>query len=153
MCDFFFFQAEDGIRDRDVTGVQTCALPISRRRAAGRRPGCPSVGRALWSESRRRPRKGAAAPATRERAPLQTPELAAVRSGPAYESETLGSAASPVQPRRSFQEATARSAALPSTGIGIPPEITAGVQLDLVTARPRTVSVSTPLCAASPPLV
>src|SRR5437773_4770223 len=27
---FFFFQAEDGIRDRDVTGVQTCALPIFR---------------------------------------------------------------------------------------------------------------------------
>src|SRR3989442_4401478 len=26
----FFFQAEDGIRDADVTGVQTCALPISR---------------------------------------------------------------------------------------------------------------------------
>src|SRR5699024_12097998 len=26
---FFFFQAEDGIRDRNVTGVQTCALPIS----------------------------------------------------------------------------------------------------------------------------
>ena len=28
---FFFFQAEDGIRDRLVTGVQTCALPISER--------------------------------------------------------------------------------------------------------------------------
>src|SRR2546430_6798252 len=27
--DFFFFQAEDGIRDLTVTGVQTCALPIS----------------------------------------------------------------------------------------------------------------------------
>src|SRR5260370_27755167 len=27
---FFFFQAEDGIRDSSVTGVQTCALPISR---------------------------------------------------------------------------------------------------------------------------
>src|SRR6266699_146111 len=27
---FFFFQAEDGIRDADVTGVQTCALPICR---------------------------------------------------------------------------------------------------------------------------
>src|SRR5438105_12204242 len=27
---FFFFQAEDGIRDPLVTGVQTCALPISR---------------------------------------------------------------------------------------------------------------------------
>src|SRR5205807_4484068 len=47
----FFFQAEDGIRDYKVTGVQTCALPISagawpirpatacrRRRAASRRP-------------------------------------------------------------------------------------------------------------------
>src|SRR2546430_11771557 len=30
MCScFFFFQAEDGIRDLTVTGVQTCALPIS----------------------------------------------------------------------------------------------------------------------------
>ena len=29
--DVFFFQAEDGIRDYDVTGVQTCALPILRR--------------------------------------------------------------------------------------------------------------------------
>src|SRR5260221_3629255 len=27
----FFFQAEDGIRDHCVTGVQTCALPISRQ--------------------------------------------------------------------------------------------------------------------------
>src|SRR5260370_25351109 len=27
-CPFFFFQAEDGIRDSSVTGVQTCALPI-----------------------------------------------------------------------------------------------------------------------------
>src|SRR5699024_11803555 len=29
VCVLFFFQAEDGIRDRNVTGVQTCALPIS----------------------------------------------------------------------------------------------------------------------------
>src|SRR5262249_56088650 len=29
--DVFFFQAEDGIRDWSVTGVQTCALPICRR--------------------------------------------------------------------------------------------------------------------------
>src|SRR5205823_11410660 len=29
LCLFFFFQAEDGIRDKLVTGVQTCALPIS----------------------------------------------------------------------------------------------------------------------------
>src|SRR5438067_8298807 len=30
LSQFFFFQAEDGIRDRNVTGVQTCALPISQ---------------------------------------------------------------------------------------------------------------------------
>src|SRR5690625_7859546 len=29
MWSYFFFQAEDGIRDGHVTGVQTCALPIS----------------------------------------------------------------------------------------------------------------------------
>src|SRR2546430_8658290 len=32
---FFFFQAEDGIRDLTVTGVQTCALPIWVMRRAG----------------------------------------------------------------------------------------------------------------------
>src|SRR5215469_17340578 len=35
---FFFFQAEDGIRDLYVTGVQTCALPISHRGPAVREP-------------------------------------------------------------------------------------------------------------------
>src|SRR5690554_6974227 len=35
LCFFFFFQAEDGIRDADVTGVQTCALPISGRKPNG----------------------------------------------------------------------------------------------------------------------
>src|SRR5256884_5533306 len=34
---FFFFQAEDGIRDVAVTGVQTCALPISGWRFPARR--------------------------------------------------------------------------------------------------------------------
>src|SRR5438034_7523903 len=34
LCLVFFFQAEDGIRDHCVTGVQTCALPISAIRAA-----------------------------------------------------------------------------------------------------------------------
>src|SRR6266536_802052 len=36
---FFFFQAEDGIRDPLVTGVQTCALPISCRALRAPRPG------------------------------------------------------------------------------------------------------------------
>src|SRR5208283_262736 len=35
----FFFQAEDGIRDRDVTGVQTCALPIYGNAVGVRNPG------------------------------------------------------------------------------------------------------------------
>src|SRR5438309_7686162 len=42
----FFFQAEDGIRDGTVTGVQTCALPISHRRVgddARVQPGIPDV--------------------------------------------------------------------------------------------------------------
>src|SRR2546427_13149820 len=45
---FFFFQAEDGIRDLTVTGVQTCALPISddllgllRRAGPGRTADAP----------------------------------------------------------------------------------------------------------------
>src|SRR5438270_12580664 len=37
---FFFFQAEDGIRDLTVTGVQTCALPIST----------DGAGQVLWTE-------------------------------------------------------------------------------------------------------
>src|SRR5258706_2259917 len=44
---FFFFQAEDGMRDWSVTGVQTCALPISdaKRAAAG---GAFGIGTALF---------------------------------------------------------------------------------------------------------
>src|SRR5258708_32831193 len=42
---FFFFQAEDGIRDDLVTGVQTCALPISRSCAASHDPSAPSPSR------------------------------------------------------------------------------------------------------------
>src|SRR5205807_241040 len=36
-CCFFFFQAEDGIRDYKVTGVQTCALPICLEDVSGGR--------------------------------------------------------------------------------------------------------------------
>src|SRR6266498_4369129 len=70
ICFFFFFQAEDGIRDADVTGVQTCALPISGRaigpavpgradpagppRVRGRRAAHPLRPRAiLWTTSER----------------------------------------------------------------------------------------------------
>src|SRR6267143_7284011 len=44
---FFFFQAEDGIRDGTVTGVQTCALPISElyasQRPSGENTACSSA--------------------------------------------------------------------------------------------------------------
>src|SRR2546422_2414310 len=60
---FFFFQAEDGIRDVAVTGVQTCALPILRRRteafilvnnrAEGYAPGTIRALAELWEEGER----------------------------------------------------------------------------------------------------
>src|SRR5690554_7682746 len=43
---YFFFQAEDGIRDADVTGVQTCALPIYRREVEK----CLKKERSIFSE-------------------------------------------------------------------------------------------------------
>src|SRR6476620_11005113 len=46
---FFFFQAEDGIRDIGVTGVQTCALPISSSWPWRRAP------EASWSACSTRP--------------------------------------------------------------------------------------------------
>src|SRR2546426_7282795 len=39
---FFFFQAEDGIRDYKVTGVQTCALPATWRTRSTTQRGLPS---------------------------------------------------------------------------------------------------------------
>src|SRR2546430_14628753 len=57
---FFFFQAEDGIRDLTVTGVQTCALPIFRETAVfHERRGGPRQGSVLHAEPgppARRPR-------------------------------------------------------------------------------------------------
>src|SRR5256884_3690304 len=55
----FFFQAEDGIRDVAVTGVQTCALPISfQRRGSGRTsPKSGSGDRGSGAGSRRLPRR------------------------------------------------------------------------------------------------
>src|SRR5690349_24836092 len=56
----FFFQAEDGIRDLYVTGVQTCALPISGVRSTGAdrpRSGCPRGGRVRSPCARRAVRR------------------------------------------------------------------------------------------------
>src|SRR2546422_9927378 len=56
---FFFFQAEDGIRDVAVTGVQTCALPIScaRRRHIHRRRRRGAHAEAAGQEQHREPQR------------------------------------------------------------------------------------------------
>src|SRR5699024_11438271 len=52
----FYVQAEDGIRDRNVTGVQTCALPISARRLRRRAgPGAAGAGPTGRVRRQRRP--------------------------------------------------------------------------------------------------
>src|SRR5436189_672940 len=48
---FFFFQAEDGIRDTSVTGVQTCALPISNYITEKLRRAALDWGKAVSSRS------------------------------------------------------------------------------------------------------
>src|SRR5688572_32854363 len=69
---FFFFQAEDGIRDLTVTGVQTCALPIwprpariVRLRPSGALRGADAegAGRRARAGAARRRRRGGALPA------------------------------------------------------------------------------------------
>src|SRR2546430_12839621 len=51
----FFFQAEDGIRDLTVTGVQTCALPISgESRCGGDWQGCAGCAARRWQVGRPR---------------------------------------------------------------------------------------------------
>src|SRR5574338_1671683 len=48
---FFFFQAEDGIRDAMVTGVQTCALPIWRTAVPVQRASGPRALAFRWASS------------------------------------------------------------------------------------------------------
>src|SRR5205823_7245984 len=52
---FFFFQAEDGIRDKLVTGVQTCALPIFDQQGVPPHARRGSVGRVLGLAAGERP--------------------------------------------------------------------------------------------------
>src|SRR5437879_9756907 len=61
---YFFFQAEDGIRDTSVTGVQTCALPISLERPDRALPGT----RCRWQHPHRQLHDaGAVLPRSEER--------------------------------------------------------------------------------------
>src|SRR5256884_2330917 len=82
---FFFFQAEDGIRDVAVTGVQTCALPIFlpdrdvRRRRREHGSGCTGAGRRRLRGRRAGPDPG---PDGGGRPAVRGPVLGAVRQLP-----------------------------------------------------------------------
>src|SRR2546430_10755597 len=70
LLDYFFFQAEDGIRDLTVTGVQTCALPICQPLWLRLRSGLKGVGRrnqAVWAWAGRGRRQCRCTSAGRER--------------------------------------------------------------------------------------
>src|SRR2546427_5909545 len=108
----FFFQAEDGIRDLTVTGVQTCALPISRGHGShgGRVPGAGAAG-GDHGAARRVPRvvpRAAARPP--QRASLRRRKVgAAVGRDPA---RTAGPGAGPAE--RAVRLMTAPRAAPPT---------------------------------------
>src|SRR5215475_14754046 len=64
---FFFFQAEVGIRDFHVTGVQTCALPISTAAWPTQRAGCTSFAAPLSIIASMDRRMASARPRSEER--------------------------------------------------------------------------------------
>src|SRR2546426_2758266 len=114
-CLFFFFQAEDGIRDYKVTGVQTCALPIFVRPAGAHRAAELLVGQSADERAqplalrivlgdirtidshrallRPPPRAGGPRPASRRAAPAPSrPHRATRRRGAAWRSSSRSSA-------------------------------------------------------------
>src|SRR5229473_2745238 len=128
---FFFFQAEDGIRDKLVTGVQTCALPIWPGRFAGR-PGGPHLERPVPDDfpgARRAQDRGAsdrggaragavtaarAAGPGRARPPSHAGLLASRASGPRRPPSRIA-------PPRVVSRAASRSRAIPSRSDRTPP--------------------------------
>src|SRR5262249_59813085 len=100
---FCFFEAEDGIRDWSVTGVQTCALPISAALSRSTPPlpdGCVAA-RATWTSGRSPPPAPVPGP-PRRRWP---------RRGPAAGTPAPWSARTRSEERRVGKEGGARAAA------------------------------------------
>src|SRR2546430_17218136 len=91
----FFFQAEDGIRDLTVTGVQTCALPISTARGAVRAYSMPPT-----------------RPATRRSTPAWTPWSAGSSSRDARDHSAPAGAARRATGRRAPAQDRPRPSAL-----------------------------------------
>src|SRR2546430_6198328 len=69
---FFFFQAEDGIRDLTVTGVQTCALPICEDDRERARAALPRASRSPTAPSRTACRPGGLTRLSHDSRPLDT---------------------------------------------------------------------------------
>src|SRR5205807_6993706 len=87
-CSFFFFQAEDGIRDYKVTGVQTCVfrslilVPLSTIRSQACRPHPPAAPIV--------PSPGSIRTSILKRTLYRPPGSAAMRSGPRSEERRVG---------------------------------------------------------------
>src|SRR2546422_9641985 len=137
----FFFQAEDGIRDVAVTGVQTCALPISLAQAAVALPSAP----ARYNVA---PRLYQCAGSPGSRAARAANESAATRSAPASNNASAlgvwdcagGACCAPTLTALNARIATMVVVAF---GRRIPPALSA--------PRTRsTCSISAPSSAASP---
>src|SRR6266702_1802139 len=94
---FFFFQAEDGIRDGHVTGVQTCALPISRATST--------------STTRTRRRKSA---------PSSSPANPSAASEPPKTSPRSSATSVPTKPSSSTEQSSPSTAAGPQPDSPIP---------------------------------
>src|SRR5258707_9907483 len=92
-CTFFFFQAEDGIRDIGVTGVQTCALPSSRRTCAAP-GGCCGPGARTWS-ARRSTATGSPTGPYPPRSAKPPPRPASTPTGSSSSAPSASSAAGP----------------------------------------------------------
>src|SRR5699024_11285975 len=84
-CRFLFFQAEDGIRVRNVTGVQTCALPISADDPRPRSNGI--VERKI--NSTRSPRTSSCSADSRSAVSTGSMWAGAASKGPVYKSEVI----------------------------------------------------------------
>src|SRR5256885_6105617 len=87
---FFLFQAEDGIRDYKVTGVQTCALPISTRSPAPPLTTSSMATRMAAPRVARPGRRAAAEPIPIRPATTRTPVVAAGRTAARRSEEGRG---------------------------------------------------------------
>src|SRR5258708_38424492 len=141
----FFFQAEDGIRDDLVTGVQTCALPISLdREAAFVADGIDLRRRALELVTSRR-KNGAATDFDVARAETELASTEAESAALANRRAALQNALAVLlgEPAPGFALSHLKS------GIPTPPVIPAGLPSELLERRPDVAAAESALAAAN----